>query len=153
MQSDEHTDPAWNLLKQARKPQVRHDFAARVLEAIQSEAQDLPLHPMEAGAPKSNVIAFPPKRRWILPALLGAAAVLAAALFLSNQIPGQSPAGSATVAANQKSSNPASVEAANLAAVDDTLEQELVAIDGFNALIEAHEVSELNDAELLALLN
>ncbi len=146
MNSEENHDSVWSLLGASKATAVRPNFSADVLSAISHEPQDRPL----AEHSGAKVLVFPQRTwmRWV-GLTAAAAALVAGAFFALHQ-----PAAPTMVQAQSDAPTPvAAPPSVNEAEVEDTLEQELVAVDGISSLIEVQEVSQLNDAELLALLN
>lgn len=140
MNHDEQSDPVWNLLATRQQPAVRPDFTSSVMAAIQSVAQD----PAETSPGK--IVAFPARRKlWPVLSIASVAAVAALGLFL-NFTPSVDPT---SVAAGDSPAVETTVESTQ----DNTLEQEFTAVQDIHALITVEDPSELNDAQLFALIN
>lgn len=146
MNPEEHQDPVWQLLAKAKRPEVRPDFASSVLAAAKAAGRE-----STSGASAKVVASFPFRRRM----MLAGGAIAAAALIVWGLLSVLRPVPSTpeqTTVKNTVTKSPVGND--NDPIVDDeSLEQELVAVDGFNSLIAEDDPSKLSDAELLALLN
>lgn len=146
MNFDEQQEPVWQLLGKTRKAEVRPDFLQQVLAEIRRTPQDQP-EPQSQTPPIAKVRHFP----W--PMFAGVGGLAAAAAVVWGLLTFFSPP-----ATNQPEivilpSDPAKMSAVDETMADDSLEQELVAVEGFSSLVSVDDPSKLNDAELLALLN
>lgn len=140
MNTEEHNDPTWDLLKTRSNPPVRPDFVANVLSAIQSVPQDQP-------TVDAKIVAFP-KTFWKGLGSIAAAAVVVVGLYFSLR----TPAVDTTVVVAPSVELP-TLDIVLPDLVDDTLEQELTAVQDMHAMITVDSPDQLNDAQLIALLN
>lgn len=129
MNTPDHTDPLESLLNRPSAVVVRPDFLDRVIAATVAEPQEK----------DDTIIPFTaPRRAWVKLASLAAAAAVVLGLWIS-----------------LRHDDPNSVAETPMGKVlvDDTLEQELVAVDDMQTMISLEDPSELDDAQLLSLLN
>jgi hypothetical protein len=161
MNYDEHDDPVWKLLGRAGRTSIRPDFAENVLKALSQHAQEAETSRGEgAASAPANLLAFPQRRPrrfvWIAAAAAAIAVLAAVGLSLVNRPPSGSGGHPTQPEIAAQNDSPAASPAAGVESapvIEDTAEQELVAVDGVTSLIHVSEVSELSDAELIALLN
>ena len=133
MKTPDPIDPLNALLNHRPTVTVRPDFLDRVIAATYGEPQDiLP----------GKIVAFPAVRRqgWRVMGLLAAAAALVVGLFFSLR-----PSPTSPIASHSSPSTTMQSE--------DGLEQELTAVEDMQTLIALDDPSQLDDAQLLALLN
>jgi hypothetical protein len=144
MKTEDHNDPVWELINTRQKPVARPDFVAQVMQAIASVPQDAPV------AEASNVVAFPSRRKlWVGIGSLAAAAAVVLGIYLN-----LSPSSSDQTVANIAPEVPViSASAVRTPIVDDTLEQEFAAVQDMHTIITVDDPSQLNDAQLIALIN
>ena len=129
MKTPDPIDPLDALLNRRSPVVVRPDFLDRVIAATVMEAQEK----------DEKIIEFPASRRlWVRLGSLAAAAAVVLGIWLSMR-----PEDTQTVV-----QIPPTQEL-----VYDGLEQELVAVEDMQTMIALDDPSELDDAQLLALLN
>jgi hypothetical protein len=140
-ETPEFHDPVWGLLARGTQPRVPNDFVAQVM----AEAR---LTPQETAAPSvTNIVVLPTARRtariW---GSLAAAAAVAFGLYLHFQNKPDS-----TISAQEQLVvfMPQTV----VGSEEGSLEQELTAVQDMHALIAVEDPTQLNDAQLFALLN
>jgi negative regulator of sigma E activity len=144
MKTEDHNDPVWDLIRTRQKPVARPDFVAQVMQAIASVPQDAPV------AEPSNVVAFPTRRKlWVGIGSLAAAAAVVLGIYL-NLAPSST---TQTVAKVDPEVPVLRVETVRTPIVDDTLEQEFAAVQDMHTIITVDDPSQLNDAQLIALIN
>ena len=144
MKTEDHNDPVWDLINTRQKPVARPDFVSQVMQAIASVPQDAPM------PATSKIVAFPVRKKaWVGLGSLAAAAAVVLGIYLnvspstSNQRVVQT--GPVVPVAPQ--------ELVRTPIVDDTLEQEFAAVQDMHAIITVEDPSQLNDAQLIALIN
>lgn len=131
MKTSDPLDPLDALLSRQAPVVVRPDFLDRVIAATHSEPQEAAL----------KIIDFPTSRRtWFRVASLAAVACLALGVFFALR-----PQASETLSSHAR--------LVEIAQVDDSLEQELTAVQDMQTLIALDDPSELDDAQLLGFLN
>jgi hypothetical protein len=140
MNTEESNDPAWELLRRRSAPAVKPDFLAGLMRSIQDVPQD-------SARPETNIVPFP-SRKWALGlGSLAAAAAVVFGLYVSfKPVPVSLDVPAPIVDVTPSAVNPSLL-------VDDSLEQEFAAVQDMHTLIAVEDPSQLDDAQLIALLN
>lgn len=144
MKTEDHNDPVWDLINTRQKPVARPDFVSQVMQAIASVPQDAPV------VETSKIVSFPARRKvWVGLGSLAAAAAVVLGIYLniSPSTPDQ------RVVQIDPVSPVIPEQIVRTPIVDDTLEQEFAAVQDMHTIITVDDPSQLNDAQLIALIN